>query len=54
MIFQDEVRARPRQAGPTGVPVLTEAAAMIASCLGAEQDLGRMRPVPAWTRSRLR
>ena len=29
IIFQDELRARPRQAGPAGVPVLTEAAAMI-------------------------
>jgi hypothetical protein len=29
IIFQDELRARPRQAGPAGVPVPTEAAAMI-------------------------
>jgi hypothetical protein len=54
IIFQDELRARPRQAGPTGVPVRTEAAAMIGSYLAAEQDLGRMRPMPTWTRSRPR
>ena len=29
IIFQDELRTRPRQAGPAGVPVLTEAAAML-------------------------
>jgi len=54
IIFQDELRARPRHAGPTGVPVLTEDAAMIASYLAAGQDLGRIAADPTWTRSRLR
>ncbi len=40
--FRDELRARLRQAGLAGVPVLTEAAAMIASYLTAERDLGRI------------
>ena len=40
--FRDELRARLRQAWPAGVPVLTEAAAMIASYLTAERDLGRI------------
>jgi AcrR family transcriptional regulator len=42
LIFRDELRARLRQARPVGVPVLTEAAAMIASYLTAERDLGRI------------
>ncbi len=40
--FRDELRARLRQATPAGVPLLTEAAAMIASYLAAERDLGRI------------
>jgi AcrR family transcriptional regulator len=40
--FRDELRARLRQAWPAGVPVLTEAATMIASYLAAERDLGRI------------
>ena len=40
--FRDELRARLRQARPAGVPVLAEAAAMIASYLTAERDLGRI------------
>ena len=40
--FRDDLRARLRQAGMTGVPVLTEAAAMIAAYLVAERDLGRI------------
>jgi AcrR family transcriptional regulator len=40
--FRDELRARLRQAWPAGVPVLTEAVAMIASYLTAEQELGRI------------
>jgi AcrR family transcriptional regulator len=43
--FRDDVRARLRlrQAeGAAGVPLLTEAVAMIASYLGAEQELGRV------------
>ena len=41
--FRDELRARLREARPGGgVPVLTEAAAMIASYLAAERELGRI------------
>ncbi len=40
--FRDDLRARLRQTRPTGVPVLTEATAMIASYLSAERDLGRI------------
>jgi AcrR family transcriptional regulator len=41
--FRDDLRARLRQARPSaGVPVLTEATAMIASYLTAERDLGRL------------
>ena len=42
LIFRDDLRARLRQARPAGVPVLTEATAMIASYLTAEQNLGRI------------
>lgn len=42
MIFRDDLRARLRQARPTGVPLATEATAMIASYLSAERDLGRV------------
>jgi AcrR family transcriptional regulator len=40
--FRDELRARLRDTWPAGVPVLTEAAAMIADYLTAERDLGRI------------
>ncbi len=40
--FRDELRARLRQTRPAGVPVLTEAAVMIASYLTAERELGRI------------
>ena len=40
--FRDGLRARLRQAGHAGVPLLTEAAAMLASYLAAERDLGRI------------
>ena len=40
--FRDELRARLRQTWPAGVPVLTEAAVMIASYLSAERELGRI------------
>ncbi|MEV6429850.1 TetR/AcrR family transcriptional regulator [Nocardia sp. NPDC051463] len=40
--FRDELRARLRQVRPPGVPVLTEAAAMVASYLTAERDIGRI------------
>ncbi|MEV6398881.1 TetR family transcriptional regulator [Streptomyces sp. NPDC051907] len=39
---RDELRARLRESTPTGVPVLTEAAAMIASYLAAERERGRI------------
>jgi AcrR family transcriptional regulator len=40
--FRDDLRARLRQAGLRGVPLLAEAAAMIASYLTAERELGRI------------
>ena len=40
--FRDDLRARLRQTTPHGVPLLTEAAAMLASYLSAERDLGRI------------
>jgi AcrR family transcriptional regulator len=40
--FRDDLRARLREARPPGVPLLTEATAMIASYLTAEQELGRI------------
>ncbi|TDB73895.1 TetR/AcrR family transcriptional regulator [Actinomadura sp. KC216] len=40
--FRDELRARLRRTWPAGVPVLTEAAEMIASYLAGERDLGRL------------
>src|SRR5262249_7858677 len=42
IIARDDLRARLRQAGPAGVPVLTEATAMIASYLTTERELGRI------------
>jgi AcrR family transcriptional regulator len=39
---RDELRARLRRDLPAGVPVLTEAAIMIAAYLTAERDLGRI------------
>ncbi len=42
IIFRDELRGRLRRTWPTGVPLATEAAAMIASYLVAERDLGRV------------
>jgi AcrR family transcriptional regulator len=43
-ISRDGLRARLRLAGSTGVPILREAAAMIASYLAAERELGRVAP----------
>ncbi|RKT53778.1 TetR/AcrR family transcriptional regulator [Saccharothrix australiensis] len=40
--FRDELRARLRRDWPAGVPVLTEAATMLADYLAAERDLGRL------------
>jgi AcrR family transcriptional regulator len=42
LIFRDDLRARLRQTRPAGVPVATEATAMIAAYLTAERDLGRI------------
>lgn len=42
VISRDELRARLRQVTPTGVPLLTEAAATVASYLAAERELGRI------------
>lgn len=42
IIFRDGLRARLREVTPAGVPLLTEATAMIASYLAAERDLGRI------------
>ena len=42
IIFRDDLRARLRQTGAGRVPVASEATAMIASYLAAEQDLGRI------------
>lgn len=42
VITRDEMRTRLRQAKPGGFPVAGEAAAMIASYLTAERDLGRI------------
>ncbi len=39
---RDELRATLRQTGTAGVPVLTEATAMVAAYLAAERDLGRL------------
>lgn len=40
--FRLELRVRLRRAWPTGVPLLTEAAEMVADYLTAERDLGRI------------
>jgi AcrR family transcriptional regulator len=40
--FRDDLRARLRQVTPAGLPVLTEAGAMIAAYLAAERDLSRV------------
>ncbi|XVU23934.1 TetR/AcrR family transcriptional regulator [Actinoplanes sp. CA-054009] len=44
IIARDGLRARLRRDRPTGIPLLTEAATMIAAYLKAEQDLGRLSP----------
>jgi AcrR family transcriptional regulator len=40
--FRDDLRARLRATTPTGVPLLTEAAAMLTAYLAAERDRGRL------------
>ncbi|MFG1946780.1 TetR/AcrR family transcriptional regulator [Nonomuraea sp. NPDC048826] len=42
LIFRDDLRTRLRQTTPTGIPILTEAAAMIAAYLARERELGRL------------
>jgi AcrR family transcriptional regulator len=42
IISRDNLRARLRQTRPSGVPLLAEATAMIASYLTVERDLGRI------------
>nr|WP_202472485.1 TetR/AcrR family transcriptional regulator [Streptomyces sp. SID4921] len=42
LTFRDELRSRLRSTPPTGVPILSEGAAMAASYLTAERDLGRV------------
>jgi AcrR family transcriptional regulator len=42
--FRDELRARLRRSTPAGVPLLTEAAGLLAAYLAAERDLGRISP----------
>jgi AcrR family transcriptional regulator len=42
VISRDALRVRLRQVRPTGIPLLAEATAMIASYLAAEQALGRI------------
>ncbi|GAA3069285.1 TetR/AcrR family transcriptional regulator [Pseudonocardia yunnanensis] len=42
IISRDDLRARLRRTTPTGIPLLTEATAMIASYLSAERELGRI------------
>ena len=41
---RDELRARLRRSTPFGLPVLSEAAAMLTGYLTAERDLGRIQP----------
>ncbi len=40
--FRDDLRARLRETTPTGIPLLTEAAAMLAAYLADERELGRI------------
>jgi AcrR family transcriptional regulator len=42
IISRDELRARLRQGRPSGIPLLTEAAAMLASYLVIEREMGRI------------
>ncbi|MFG1988518.1 TetR/AcrR family transcriptional regulator [Actinoplanes sp. NPDC048988] len=44
IIARDELRTRLRRHRPTGIPLLTEAAAVLASYLKAEQTEGRLAP----------
>ncbi|MFF4362227.1 TetR/AcrR family transcriptional regulator [Streptomyces sp. NPDC001604] len=42
VITRDELRARLRAAGSSGIPLMTEASAMFTGYLAAERDLGRI------------
>ena len=42
VISRDDLRARLRQTAPVGIPLLTEATAMIAAYLTSERELGRL------------
>ncbi|MEV6942240.1 TetR family transcriptional regulator [Streptomyces sp. NPDC051172] len=42
VITRDELRARLRAAGSIGIPLMTEASAMLTGYLAAERDLGRV------------
>lgn len=42
VIARDELRARLRAAGSSGIPLMTEASAMLTGYLAAERDLGRI------------
>ncbi|MEU6261051.1 TetR/AcrR family transcriptional regulator [Streptomyces sp. NPDC047043] len=44
VISRNELRTRLRAAGSTGIPLMGEAATMLASYLAAERDLGRLKP----------
>lgn len=44
LLSRHDLRTRLRETTPCGVPLATEAAAMIASYLRAERDLGRLAP----------
>ncbi|MUL43737.1 TetR family transcriptional regulator [Streptomonospora sp. PA3] len=44
VIARDGLRDRLRRTAPTGLPLLAEASAMLASYLAAERDLGRIAP----------
>ena len=44
VISRDELRARLRAAGSTGIPLMGEASAVLAAYLTAERDRGRLAP----------
>ncbi|MEV6109349.1 TetR/AcrR family transcriptional regulator [Streptomyces sp. NPDC051940] len=44
VVSRDGLRARLRETTPAGIPLLTEAAAVVAGYLAAERDLGRIAP----------
>ncbi|MDA0632007.1 TetR/AcrR family transcriptional regulator [Nonomuraea sp. MCN248] len=42
LIFRDDLRARLRETTPVGIPILSEAAAMLTAYLARERELGRL------------